>query len=732
MVSKWLLLVVATLFFVSFTQIAYPSGGDTPGMMLFADCSYENETYISPPGEPILLTAILFGGNVASVPVVFSYNGNTTIIATDDFGFAETTVSASNDFGYLPCTASATGFGNDSIDIAIGRIDGILLSVSPTVTIPSTGLEVKAYLYGLGNLSGKSITLHYYNSSNNEITSKTTTTSTQIVTDNGEDYYVATFSAQTAPDTAGDYTVRAEYGTFYDVVGLTVVSSATQLGTVNYTYPGFQNNLILTKGGTNPTYTISAPSSFTYNGTNYNISSPAWKYAWGTPIYSGSGRIKINGATNGSTVSISALLASSKPQDIILNLILTKVEDNMTLNFTGGSSPWKLTVIYPKKGTGYCSAYMKNMFIWRTANPAINSDGNPTYGFYRRWDFVPVDQFGYNIRQPIYWAESWHFVHGESNQGSGNSGPIQGSTEDTWGVTDGWGCWTQDMDEKAEFTEDHSGLTVEYHPVIGSLPSDWISTRFQVETATVVAPGGLTGNGNATITVTAAGMTVSPKVMTVPVNTATHSTAALIAETLRTALNADGDITTLFTVGATGTDITLTQKVATGDDATLNIAISTGTATGITDAPTSANTTSGIAITTIMKGVQNISWAGWDIHQNTLTMTTTPTVDGAIDPTNTAPVIATLSAVSPTQIEASIVDDGLPDPSAVVSLTWSKLNGPGTVTFSPQTISHSTFFWDSNKFVTTVSYSEPGTYTLRLRANDNKLQTARDIVVIVP
>jgi hypothetical protein len=113
----------------------------------------------------------------------------------------------------------------------------------------------------------------------------------------------------------------------------------------------------------------------------------------------------------------------------------------------------------------------------------------------------------------------------------------------------------------------------------------------QVETAT--AAGTVTGNGNASVVVTGAGITGSP--ITLAVAVLNGDTPTLWAAKVRAALAATAAITALYAVGGTGADITLTELVPNGNDATLNIALATGTATGITAAPTSANTTAGVA-----------------------------------------------------------------------------------------------------------------------------------------
>jgi len=139
-------------------------------------------------------------------------------------------------------------------------------------------------------------------------------------------------------------------------------------------------------------------------------------------------------------------------------------------------------------------------------------------------------------------------------------------------------------------------LAVDDGTTVGS--TAWSAGTAQVETAT--AAGTIGTAGNASVTVTAAGMTGSPKLVSVAV--AASDTAATWAGKVRTALAADTDVTALFTVGGTTTAISLTRLansrvVIPADDATLNIALDNGTCTGITPAASSANTTAGVAST---------------------------------------------------------------------------------------------------------------------------------------
>jgi len=111
-----------------------------------------------------------------------------------------------------------------------------------------------------------------------------------------------------------------------------------------------------------------------------------------------------------------------------------------------------------------------------------------------------------------------------------------------------------------------------------------------------------------TLVLTSAGMTGSPLNIPVALTTTEHTTESLIATAARTALAAVTVVAERFTVGGTGADITLARKgtsnftvvdgtlpIYPANDATLNLAIPSGL--GITAAPTSTNTTAGVATT---------------------------------------------------------------------------------------------------------------------------------------
>ncbi len=89
-----------------------------------------------------------------------------------------------------------------------------------------------------------------------------------------------------------------------------------------------------------------------------------------------------------------------------------------------------------------------------------------------------------------------------------------------------------------------------------------------------------------------------------------------------------------------------------------------------------------------------------------------PVPNAGADQTITLPATASLSG--------TVTDDGLPSPPATVTTTWSKVSGPGTVTFG-----------NASARATTATFSTSGSYTLRLTANDSALSGTDDIVITV-
>jgi RHS repeat-associated protein len=89
-----------------------------------------------------------------------------------------------------------------------------------------------------------------------------------------------------------------------------------------------------------------------------------------------------------------------------------------------------------------------------------------------------------------------------------------------------------------------------------------------------------------------------------------------------------------------------------------------------------------------------------------------PVVDAGADQTITLPQSAALAGTSS--------DDGLPIPPGAVTMSWSKVSGPGTVTFG-----------NAATLSTTASFSQSGSYVLRLTGDDGQLQASDDVQVTV-
>jgi hypothetical protein len=122
------------------------------------------------------------------------------------------------------------------------------------------------------------------------------------------------------------------------------------------------------------------------------------------------------------------------------------------------------------------------------------------------------------------------------------------------------------------------------------LPEQTHTPAKQVETITVAAA--CTQNGTLVFTVTADGMTHSPKAVNVDVTTDDDS-ATKVAVKVRAALAADVDVGGFFTVGGTDADVALTAKAYAADDGTMEIAMTDAPNTGVT-VGSSTDTTGGV------------------------------------------------------------------------------------------------------------------------------------------
>jgi uncharacterized protein YjiK len=94
-------------------------------------------------------------------------------------------------------------------------------------------------------------------------------------------------------------------------------------------------------------------------------------------------------------------------------------------------------------------------------------------------------------------------------------------------------------------------------------------------------------------------------------------------------------------------------------------------------------------------------------------------------PVNRAPVVEagpdqTVRWPDPALLQGTVSDDHLPSPPDALTTVWSMASGPGTVDFD-----------DPSALATTADFSVPGTYVLRLSADDGALSSADSLSVTV-
>jgi hypothetical protein len=160
----------------------------------------------------------------------------------------------------------------------------------------------------------------------------------------------------------------------------------------------------------------------------------------------------------------------------------------------------------------------------------------------------------------------------------------------------------------------------------------WRAVSNQLESNTVGA-GPATGGGTATATVTAAGLTGSPRAVNATITNG--DTASVVASALKTALEADAPIAAMFDVIVAGAEIVLRRKIDTTLDTTLNLALSYTAAIGFTDDTTSTDATINTYVTAIgaddsygTSGYQEITLAAAVGTSTTQTVRFTRAVDG--------------------------------------------------------------------------------------------------------
>ena len=94
-------------------------------------------------------------------------------------------------------------------------------------------------------------------------------------------------------------------------------------------------------------------------------------------------------------------------------------------------------------------------------------------------------------------------------------------------------------------------------------------------------------------------------------------------------------------------------------------------------------------------------------------------------PDNNGPLVdagpaANATVGSPLALAGVITDDALPSDPGSIEAGWVRVSGPGAASFS-----------DSSDPTTEVTFSEPGTYALRLVADDGEVSTSDDVMITV-
>jgi hypothetical protein len=160
-----------------------------------------------------------------------------------------------------------------------------------------------------------------------------------------------------------------------------------------------------------------------------------------------------------------------------------------------------------------------------------------------------------------------------------------------------------------------------------------------------------------------------------------------------------------------------------------------------TSDPTSANNWSIVAQSaggapTVNNGAYSLSETGAGSVKTVTVLDCRPTtvmkqrfmrlkVSYSAPPVNQAPTVnagvdQTASLAAGANLNGTVTDDGLAPGNAAPTATWSKISGPGTVTFG-----------NANAAVTTASFSAVGTYVLRLTGSDGVSNVTDDITVTV-
>ena len=203
----------------------------------------------------------------------------------------------------------------------------------------------------------------------------------------------------------------------------------------------------------------------------------------------------------------------------------------------------------------------------------------------------------------------------------------------------------------------------------------------------ITCTGAPSSDGNITLTLTAAGMGSSPKAVVVPLVALTHTTVTLVGDAIRAAMNADADVSAFFDVSGTAGTLTITSKVAIADDATMAFVFADTDTTGTTFGA-STDTTAGEAASTaaeiaeIVKDALNadgVIGAMFTATRSGDDVILTDDTAGVNDTTmklGVATGTATGLTASPTSVNTT---------AGYAAGDWDQIGGQGTLTLEPPT-----------------------------------------------
>jgi choice-of-anchor C domain-containing protein len=161
----------------------------------------------------------------------------------------------------------------------------------------------------------------------------------------------------------------------------------------------------------------------------------------------------------------------------------------------------------------------------------------------------------------------------------------------------------------------------------------------------------------------------------------------------------DGTLTVTAASSNNGTTFSTAQNVSRGDDLT----VANGRYLKITVLFKRATTGESPVLYDLSVGT--------DGYLPPVPINTAPTVDAGVD--------QLIALANPAKLKGSVCDDALPL-GKTIATTWSKVSGPGTVTFTA-----------ANAIVTQAKFDQVGTYVLRVTANDGEKSAADDITITV-